>query len=506
MMVGLRWQRGGGDTRVEGFTCVLMQKTKKSTGTAVVRLSESIFINVHGVFQRKEQVFVTNIVLPSWSIVSFFEAKMWKRLSSWESSQILFVVFASCCGFWPYAVGFRETALEQSPLRQSLNEQLINGQGSIFALALLVPLFFDWLADLFVNFMNRKKKDTSSEDMVTDFEKALLFVSLAGAPCLAFVSCDSLALLWFCLTRFQVVAVLGTFRVCLSRYDSRVWSWWSTIFSITIVTVALNLTTWTSMTNNNGGSIAILATTLKALALSLNFFQSGLFLLRQFYTFIHYGVKRNNTTTMLLTGTKKSKSKVEPSNGPTPSSGNGDEIHKFMEKMFFPILFVSVELVSHFIVVMSFIVLGSASQFHPENLLIYKSAFIIVEIGLLYYYMRKIKYESLYNLQALVEARKQYLRYIAHEMRTPLNSAVLGLKLICDSLATIENKGNPPTSTLPQSNSNPYHYLDLNHFAVFSTIPILPFLKQMIWILNYLRLLVMCPKPLRLRWKSWPIS
>ena len=63
-----------------------------------------------------------------------------------------------------------------------------------------------------------------------------------------------------------------------------------------------------------------------------------------------------------------------------------------------------------------------------------------MEVGLLFYYMRKVKYESLYNLRALVESRKQYLRYIAHEMRTPLNSAVLGLKLICDSLATIEIK------------------------------------------------------------------
>ena len=103
----------------------------------------------------------------------------------------------------------------------------------MFALALLVPLFFDWLADLLVHYLNPKKKDTADE-MVTDFQKALLFVSLAGAPCLTFVAsanCDTLALLWFCLTRFQVVAVLGTFRVCLSKYDSRVWTWWSTMLS-----------------------------------------------------------------------------------------------------------------------------------------------------------------------------------------------------------------------------------------------------------------------------------
>ena len=95
------------------------------------------------------------------------------------------------------------------------------------------------------------------------------------------------------------------------------------------------------------------------------------------------------------------------------------------------------------------IVLGSASEFTTVDLMTYKAAFILVEVGLLFYYLRKIKYESLYNLSALIESRKQYLRYIAHEMRTPLNSACLGLKLIVDALATIENKGielNPVTT------------------------------------------------------------
>ena len=362
---------------------------------------------------------------------------------------MVFVVFGACCAFWPYAAGYRITALEHSPLRASLNEQVINGEGSIFSLALLVPLFFDWLADMFAQYMNPKKKDTADE-MITNCQKALLFLSLTGAPCLAFVTrdCDSLALLWFCLTRFQVVAVLGTFRVSLSRYDSRVWPWWSTILSVIIIAVALNITTWTSMNNTNASPLGIFATSLKAIALAMNFYQSGLFLLRQVCIYVCNGLKKHGKSSSMLSAFSFTQHKVEPSSGkPSVPQQQGESTREindqnvaFMEKMFFPIMFVSIELVSHFIVSMSFIVLGSASQFNPPNLLIYKSAFIIVEVGLLFYYMRKIKYESLYHLCALVESRKQYLRYIAHEMRTPLNSAVLGLKLICDSLATIENK------------------------------------------------------------------
>ena len=57
--------------------------------------------------------------------------------------------------------------------------------------------------------------------------------------------------------------------------------------------------------------------------------------------------------------------------------------------------------------------------------------------------LRVRKVEMLYALFALVDAKKSYVRYISHEMRTPLNAATLGLNMLLTQL----KKNKHPTST-----------------------------------------------------------
>ena len=54
--------------------------------------------------------------------------------------------------------------------------------------------------------------------------------------------------------------------------------------------------------------------------------------------------------------------------------------------------------------------------------------------------LRVRKVEMLYTLFALVDAKKSYVRYISHEMRTPLNAATLGLNMLVTQL---KKKNNP---------------------------------------------------------------
>ncbi len=65
---------------------------------------------------------------------------------------------------------------------------------------------------------------------------------------------------------------------------------------------------------------------------------------------------------------------------------------------------------------------GSASHLTPPLLMVYNGTFAVLELGLLFYHLRKIKYERVHNLIALVESRRQYLRYVSHEVRVCLNS------------------------------------------------------------------------------------
>ena len=349
-----------------------------------------------------------------------------------EKLHTYFVIICALVGFWPYIAGYDETNLESSILRASLDEQLINRQTSAVALALLVPLILDWMADILGPWFGGAKKHADPVNSLNDLQKGVLLLGLAIAPCVSFVASDfdSLALLWFCLTRFQIVAVLGILHLSFSRFADHhhTWPWWSKLLAVMTLTTGINLTTWTSMQGVNSGPINTLATALKAIALALVVIPSGRWLLR-----VGYKVFNGKRRKIKPTSTRKT----------SVSTSTIDNDNAFAEeKLFFPALYVMIGTVCYSIVVMMLLVLGSASQFKPLDLLTYKSAFIIVEVGLLFYYMRKIKYESLYNLSSLIESKKQYLRYVAHEMRTPLNSAVLGLKLMCDSLETVENKGN----------------------------------------------------------------
>jgi signal transduction histidine kinase len=41
---------------------------------------------------------------------------------------------------------------------------------------------------------------------------------------------------------------------------------------------------------------------------------------------------------------------------------------------------------------------------------------------------------------ALIETRKNYVRYVSHKIRTPLNAVFLGLKVVIDELAASWDK------------------------------------------------------------------
>ena len=339
---------------------------------------------------------------------------------------MMFVIIASLSSFWPFfSVRFRNsTTIESSLLRASLMEQQENREGSIVALCFLIPFILDGLSDVLERwFWNEKKKNTVHE-MLDGFETIFLFVGLSIAPCLAFVSpdYDSLALLWLCSSRFQIIAVLGTLHVSIfSRSNDHALPGWmsscqSFIIIIILITVGMNLTTWTSLIGSNSGSIVIVATTIMAVVLAMIIVPLGPWLLRKSII----GHNHHN--------------KVNPNDDGTTFVDSMENKWNYSD---FRILFGSS---SYIFILVTSMVLGSVRQFTPQMLLTYKSSFIIVEISMLFYYLRKNKYDNLYNMTASILSRKQYLRYIAHEIRTPLNSAALGLKLMCDSLATIENK------------------------------------------------------------------
>ena len=67
-------------------------------------------------------------------------------------------------------------------------------------------------------------------------------------------------------------------------------------------------------------------------------------------------------------------------------------------------------------------------------------AYIVFEVLLLVYTLRKNKFDLRQALCGVKEAKKIFVRYISHELRTPLNTAFLGLKLLVDDFKGSDNE------------------------------------------------------------------
>ena len=311
--------------------------------------------------------------------------------------QMSFVFFSSLSTLWPYMVGFGTTNnLEYTVLRDTLNNGRLFELAAVAAVTLMVPLVIDWWTDMIEQSIS-VTPDKKSFHVVADSkninhrEKTVLYIGLLSVPAVAFVTSEHLALLWVCMSQFQIVAVLGTLAVTFSRIDGISWPWWMSLLSTTILTIAVNLTLYVAIVPSD--LIATIAITLKAVVLALMVISTIRWL------------RRPVSTTKSFTA-----------------------------------LYILVASICYSIVLIVLMAIGSKAMFTPNLLMIYNAAFIGLELGLCYYDLKSTKYERLSDLRALVESRKQYLRYIAHEIRTPLNSACLGLTLMVDALEAIEEK------------------------------------------------------------------
>ena len=301
---------------------------------------------------------------------------------------MLFVVVASLISFWPYMAGYRLTFLEHTALRDAVDNNELNKFSAVCAISLMVPLFMDWFTDLY----GKNVHDDYNTFLLHHFEKAVLYLGLLSVPSLAFVSSsyEDLTLLWFCMTRFQIVAVLGTLTASFSRINSYAWPWWISLLSTSLLSFAVNLSLYGTLMQS--GAIFIVDVTIKVILLILVIVSTIRWLLRPNF----------------------SKS--------------------------FASLYLRVGSSAYVTIIIVLVAIGPKENLTSNKLLIYNATFIALELGILYYKMRRTKYERFNDIRGLIESRKQYLRYVAHEIRTPLNSACLGTKLLVDALASIEEK------------------------------------------------------------------
>ena len=350
--------------------------------------------------------------------------------------------------FWPFLVfGLHPTILEQSGLRNALEMEYTNTNvlsfrsTSLMALSLLAPFFLDFVTELCIidrrkQTKIKKKDDEALLQYMNYYEKSVFIVGLFVVPIVAFVPpmFNELGLLWICMSRFQIITVVGILRVTLYRIDEAMnsQSWisarWSHLLFTTILAVTVNLSTWTAIYGIDSNlTLKGIEIALKVILLLMLIVPFGRWFLHRFrhqklFHFLHRKIQNFNSVPSVRDQKKSSGVVSEPQISPSVPG-------KSQEQMYFPTLYLTAgTLGAVFILIL--LETKKEAHFTSDYLNTYNIIFVVIELMLLYYDLRKNKDDSRRHLRAMIESRKQYLRYVAHEMRTPLNSAVLGLQVL----------------------------------------------------------------------------
>ena len=366
-------------------------------------------------------------------------------LSSSEHLHTFICLLFALFSFWPFFLG-HSTDVEQSDLRSALEEEFVNTNvlsfrsTSLISLSLLAPFFLDYLTELcYVDRQVKNKDDSSILQNMNHFEKCVFILGLFVVPIVAFVptTFDDLGLLWLCMSRFQIITVVAILRVSANRIegDFSSHSWISPGLSdynkwlfTTILAIAVNFSSWTTIYNDESIVSQALSIALQVFLAIKLVLPLGRWLLyrRQNKLFRFLNRKIQSYTDPSISNSKSNLQGKSKSTGPSEASGNS--LGSSPEQLYFPTLYITVGTLSA-VLILSLLMTSSDDQLTSGYLSTYNILFIVIELLLLYYDLRKNKDDSRCHLRALVESRKQYLRYIAHEMRTPLNSAVLGLQV-----------------------------------------------------------------------------
>jgi len=338
--------------------------------------------------------------------------------------------------------------LEDTVVAASLQDGHLHYESSIVALTLVVPVALDMFFDVLVFLQHlctptpaaTKKPAASSstssssssekKDMVelVTQEKCLMLLGFVISPLTAFLpkSMPNFALTWMCCHRAQFVLVVSTAFMSWCRLFPRQFT---PLFTSTTV---LLFGTAQVMFNyyDNYSHMALpppWVAQVDTAAVIMYFpftlimlFNAAVLLVRTAWTMLRSAPKQKEVfATSRITssqGSGKDKGKGEAAAAAAAGSGH-DHDH-----LFFPFVYV----LSCFVaLVIIFVVISLSKEWAlqtPLNLFTNNCAYIIMELCILNFFLRRVKFEAVTALTLLLQSKKHYVRYIRCAS-TPLSCA-----------------------------------------------------------------------------------
>ena len=314
--------------------------------------------------------------------------------------------------------------MEDYNLRDSLMSR--NFRESSFAtLGMCLAFAWDFILDHIDNLMLSPKKNEENEGtkkIVVDSEKFMFFLGVLVIPALALLptSTYGLALSYVCACSSQQILIGGFTVVMCSRYYKSYFPLPLTVFTLVSFISTTVVQAWIM-------NLSYTFDDRRFIAFVLQLFSFIPFVLCSFYwLYCEFILRLLVPRVRQIIHTVRQKGK---------NNSRSDGLEKQHERhsedlLYFPIWFAGSAIA--FLVLLAIIGTIAPNFFDmgPGDLMMINLPGFLFQISMMVFSAQYAKYEAVEYLYKLLDSKKSYVRYISHELRTPMNTACLGLGML----------------------------------------------------------------------------
>ena len=308
--------------------------------------------------------------------------------------------------------------MEDTLSARSLRDGKLYYESSIVLLALAIPVFLDTMCDAYNTVgawrapqgggrINIKSKEmTSDTSSMTIPEKVLLIIGMVIQPSLAFVptTTSNFMMLWLCCRRAQQLLVHLAVLVSWCRLFPKVFPPLSSGLSM-VCFAAGQLVSSYIINEGSSSSPPPYGTALTLFSNILSYTALFHMLLRALVWLFKTGWVLTRRTTA-----KETFSTSRLTSGADANDGEQRDHEK--NALFFPFVYIAVGTIGLGIIAVVKFTVGVATQQTNTSLMINNIVYTALELGLLLFYLRRVKFEAINNLYALLQSKRSFVRYI----------------------------------------------------------------------------------------------
>jgi signal transduction histidine kinase len=344
-------------------------------------------------------------------------------------AQISFILISAFFCFFPIYSGI-PSSMEVSILRESLMSGDFR-ESSYATLSLCLVFAWDSLIDHFDKYLSpslykeNRSVGARNEKIVVDLEKVVYFLGVLIVPVVAMcpMATDSLALVYACATSCQLILLGGCMAIMCSRYYPKYFPRLMTIYTVFCFPVVTVVQVWVI---NRGYDYDWRRDLMFYLQLGTAF---------PFFVCIFIWAYYEFTLRLLIPRARQIMSLLLRRWRETTSGITRDMFEDMRKKhsediQYFPAMYTVAAMGCLLFLVIGNSLTSNMYDLTPDQLLVLNLPVLLFQISMMVFSSQFSKYEAVENLYALLDSKKSYVRYISHELRTPMNTACLGLNLL----------------------------------------------------------------------------